>query len=150
MELYKTFAAHQGTEDDALNIIDYDLFIGRSTPLTLPLDVWKDDQLIRGKANFGMHYQGPPGRVHGGIVAALFDVLLAHTQQLSRTMGFTASLSVNYLKPTPLYKDLELEAWIEKIEGRKLFNKGCIKVDGDITAEATGLWIQAKENMVSG
>lgn len=150
LALYKKFAENQGTEEDALNIVDFDLFVGRSTPLTLPLDIWVEGEKVHAKANLGMHYQGPPGRVHGGIVAAIFDVLLAHTQQITHTVGFTGSLSVRYRAATPLNTDLTMEAWITETEGRKLFNKGVIKVGDEITAEATGIWIQAKENMMLG
>lgn len=39
-------------------------------PLTLTVD---DDRVVRGTAVFGTAYEGPPGHLHGGIVAAAFD-----------------------------------------------------------------------------
>ena len=55
------------------------------------------------KAPLPMSHEGPPGAVHGGIVAAYLDEVLAgaavhHTGRLY----VTGELSVRYVKPTPV------------------------------------------------
>ena len=52
-----------------------------------------------GTATFGAAYEGPPGCVHGGFVAAAFDEVLGSTQSLSGEPGMTGRLTVNYRSP---------------------------------------------------
>ena len=76
---------------------------------------------VAGRVTFGSAYEGPPGCVHGGYVAAAFDELLGATQSLSGTQGMTAHLEVDYRRPTPLNTPLELEGWLDRREGRKIW-----------------------------
>src|SRR3954447_21739820 len=76
---------------------------------------------IAGDVTFGPAYEGPPGHVHGGLVAAMFDELLGFAQL---SPGFTAYLHVNYRKPTPLNAPLSLRAWVESVDGRKRLVRG--------------------------
>ena len=57
---------------------------------------------VTARSRFGSAYEGPPGCVHGGYVAAAFDELLGAAQSLSGTQGMTADLEVDYRTPTPL------------------------------------------------
>jgi len=49
---------------------------GRSNPLASPLHLWVDGPLTRAWAVWTDAYEGPPGCLHGGFVAAAFDDLL--------------------------------------------------------------------------
>jgi acyl-coenzyme A thioesterase PaaI-like protein len=90
---------------------------------------------------FGAAYEGPPGAVHGGVVAAAFDEILGMTQSLSGQPGMTGTLTIRYRRPTPLYRDLRFEGRLERVEGRKILTTGTCH-DGDtLTAEADGLFI---------
>jgi len=52
-------------------------------------------------------YEGPPGAVHGGIVAAYLDEVLAGAAvQHTGRMYVTGELSVRYVKPTPIERPL--------------------------------------------
>lgn len=96
---------------------------------------------VIGQVNFGAAYEGPPGCVHGGFVAAAFDELLGRAQSLSGKPGMTASLAVNYRKTTPLKKDLVFEGFLTKVEGRKVFTEGTCTHDGVVIADAKALFI---------
>ena len=91
---------------------------------------------------FGSAYEGPPGSVHGGVVAATFDEVLGMTQSLSGQPGMTGTLTVKYRRPTPLHRDLRFEGTLDRVDGRKIFTTGrCF--DGDtLTAEAEGLFVR--------
>jgi acyl-coenzyme A thioesterase PaaI-like protein len=90
---------------------------------------------------FGAAYEGPPGSVHGGVVAAAFDEILGMTQSLSGQPGMTGTLTIRYRRPTPLYRDLRFEGRLERVERRKILTTGTCH-DGDtLTAEADGLFI---------
>ena len=49
--------------------------------------LWLDGDRMVGSATFGAAYEGPPGCVHGGYVAAAFDEVLGSTQSLSGSPG---------------------------------------------------------------
>jgi len=120
---------------------DHSPFIGLANPLSPPLLFEFDRERIVGHATFGSAYEGPPGCVHGGYVAAAFDELLGAAQSLSGTQGMTARLVVNYRSPTPLHTELRLEARMVRREGRKLFCEGRLWAGEQLCAEAEGLFI---------
>jgi hypothetical protein len=96
---------------------------------------------VIGKVRYGYAYEGPPGCVHGGIIAAAFDEVLGFAQSLSGKPGMTGTLTIRYRKPTPLDTDLVFEGWVDRIEGRKIFTVGHCRVGDEVTAEAEGLFI---------
>lgn len=96
---------------------------------------------VTGSVNFGSAYEGPPGCVHGGFLAATFDELLGRAQSLSGSPGMTANLSISYRRPTPIKSDLELEGLLVRIDGRKVYTKGTCRSKGEVTAEAEALFI---------
>ncbi len=99
---------------------DHSPIIGLANPLSPPVHLdYRADRVI-GSVTFGAAYEGPPGCVHGGYVAAVFDELLGATQSLSGDQGMTAHLEVDYRSPTPLGEPLQLEGWFERREGRKI------------------------------
>jgi len=57
--------------------------------------------------------------------------------------GVTASLTIRYLAPTPLHRELVFEAALTRTEGRKIFAKGHCRAGDTITAEA-----EAQEKLV--
>ena len=61
--------------------------LGRANPLAPPIELWLEGDHIEGRATFGAAYEGPPGCVHGGYVAAAFDEVLGSTQSLSGSPG---------------------------------------------------------------
>jgi acyl-coenzyme A thioesterase PaaI-like protein len=69
---------------------------------------------------FGKRAEGPPGRVHGGAIASVLDEAMGAAVWLSQNTGYTLKLEVEFLSPTPLCKNLQLNAWVEKIRGRKI------------------------------
>lgn len=131
------------SRQDLLDVLDFEILTGRSTPLSLPLELWLDGHTVRGKANYGLPWQGPPGRVHGGVLALTMDILLAKTQDFFPNLGMTGTLNLRYLAATPLNTEVTLEASVQRIEGRKLFCEGRVLVGDRVSVEATGIWISA-------
>ncbi len=89
----------------------------------------------------GVAYEGPPGHVHGGFLAAAFDEVLGMAQSLTGNPGMTGTLTIRYRKPTPLLTELVFEAYVDRVEGRKIFTHGTLSANGVLTAEAEGLFI---------
>lgn len=114
---------------------------GRSNPIATPLRLSFDEDRTFGSAVFGEAYEGPPGTVHGGFVISAFDDLLGVAQSASGTAGLTGTLTVRLRRPTPLHRRIDYEAGIDRCEGRKIIAWGRSYHDGDLLAEAEGVFI---------
>jgi acyl-coenzyme A thioesterase PaaI-like protein len=114
---------------------------GRANPLAPPIDLALGDGVMYGSATFGAAYEGPPGCVHGGYVAAAFDEVLGAAQSLGGRPGMTGRLTVHYRSPTPLKTALHFEGRVDRVEGRKTFTVGTVHAGDRLCAEAEGLFI---------
>ena len=123
---------------------DWSPLLGLANPLAPPIRVGVENDKIVGHTRFGIAYEGPPGCVHGGFIAAAFDELLGLTQSLSGKVGMTGTLTVKYRRPTPLYTDLRLEGTVDSVNGRKVLTSGRMYSGEVMTAEATGLFISIR------
>lgn len=94
---------------------------GRSNPSGLPLSLDYDDagQLI-GSFTARIEDEGPPGYMHGGLIAAMFDEFLGLAQSvLPGEPAMTGTLSVRYLKPVPLEQPMTIRLASVISDGRK-------------------------------
>lgn len=123
---------------------DWSPLLGLANPLAPPIRVSVENHMIVGHARFGIAYEGPPGCVHGGYIAAAFDDLLGLTQSLSGKVGMTGTLTVKYRRPTPLHTELRLEGTVDSVSGRKVFTSGRMFSGDTLTAEASGLFISIR------
>ena len=75
------------------------------------------DGLWWSEFELGEAYQGPPGWVHGGVLALVLDQLLgeAASDGLTKPL-FTGTITLRYLRGTPLGR-LRAEAAIERTDG---------------------------------
>lgn len=121
-------------------------FIGRANPVALPLVVEFVEDGIDAVANFSTLYEGPPGCLHGGYIAGIFDEVLGAAQTLAGQAGMTGRLTVHYRSPTPLNTDLHLRARLESVNGRKIVCKGTLHAGDRLCAEAEGLFIAVDPN----
>lgn len=111
-------------------------------PINPPLELDLVDGVLRGKVTLGLAYEGPPGCVHGGLVAMLLDQLLGQANFENGLPAMTGSLTVRYRRPTPLLTELELEAGPpERIDERKCITRGRIRIGETVYAEAQGLFV---------
>ena len=136
--------AETATAGDVAAFFDQSPMIGLSNPLAPPIAVRRSGELTaEAHARFGAAYEGPPGCVHGGWVAAAFDEVLGFVQSLAGSPGFTGTLTVRYRKPTPLHTDLRFEARVTGTERRKTFAEGRLYAGDVLTAEAEAIFISA-------
>ncbi len=102
----------------------------------------ESDGLWWSEFELGETYQGPPGWVHGGVLALVLDQLLgeAASDGLTKPM-FTGTITLRYLRGTPLGR-LRAEAAIERTDGSKTFVSGHMSDADGKTVEAEGIWIK--------
>jgi acyl-coenzyme A thioesterase PaaI-like protein len=101
---------------------------------------WHDPRAVA-TATFGTAYEGPPGCLHGAVIAAAFDQVLNIANLMSGAAGPTARLELRYRRPTPLHRSVRFEAWVTQRAARKIHTAGQLVVDDRITVEAEGLYV---------
>lgn len=129
------------TAGSTLGFFDFSPFIGLSNPLAPPITLKSDGKTAWGEVRFGTAYEGPPGCVHGGFVAAAFDEVLGFAQSMTGSPGMTGTLTIRYRSPTPLHTDLRFTARVDRVEGRKIFASGDLHAGERLCAEAEGIFI---------
>ncbi|KUH83364.1 MULTISPECIES: PaaI family thioesterase [unclassified Mycobacterium] len=118
---------------------------GNGHPLMPPWQMvasGSDEVTMRGQ--FSRFHVGGNEAVHGGVVPLFYDwhfgmVVSAAGRPDSRT----AYLHVDYRRVTPIDVPLESRAWIDSVDGRKLFVRAAMTdLDGNVLSEANGLMIK--------
>lgn len=117
--------------------------IGRANLLAPPVEYeLLDDGTLRAELTLGIEYQGPPGRVHGGIISLLFDAVLGRANHHSGATGMTMYLDIDYRGSTPLLEPIVVTGRPVRMEGRKIWSQGAIHADGRLCATAEGLFVR--------
>jgi acyl-coenzyme A thioesterase PaaI-like protein len=98
----------------------YSPVYGPGSPVAPPLVVSDTpDGRASGRVTVGKPYEGPPGLVHGGVVATLLDHVLARALRAAGRGGLTATLTVRYRRPVHLGVPLLLTAEMGETDGRR-------------------------------
>ena len=145
---YEGFAEAANAGGDQQAFFDHSPLIGLANPLSPPVVIRVEDDHIDGRVTFGAAYEGPPGCVHGGYIAAAFDEVLGSAQSLGGRPGMTGTLTIRYRSPTPLHTPLRFEAGVTGVDGRKIFTTGRCFADDVLTAEAEGIFISIDRERV--
>jgi hypothetical protein len=138
-------ASEAGADDSRL--LERSGISGASNPLSPPVHVELDGDRVVGWAEYGYAYEGPPGCVHGGYVAAAFDDLLGIAQTITGSAGFTGTLTVRMVRPTPLHRRIDYEGGVRTFVGRKITAWARATCDGEVVAEGEGIFITPRAGM---
>ena len=119
----------------------------RGNILTIPMSARKtDDGRIHGWARFARFHLGRNGAVHGGALGMLFDTVLGLTSSVLTGGPYqrTAYLKIDNRHIVPIEKELQIDAGVDRVEGRKIFVSGRLS-DGDtLLTEAAALFVRLK------
>jgi acyl-coenzyme A thioesterase PaaI-like protein len=141
-------AAQAGPPDGVL--VERSPVSGRSNPLAPPLHLAMADGVTTAWAVWTDAYEGPPGCLHGGFVAAAFDDLMGLAQMASGKAGYTGTLTVRMLKPTPLNRRISYEAHLARAEGRKIWCRATAHDGDELLADAEILFITPRQTDWAG
>jgi acyl-coenzyme A thioesterase PaaI-like protein len=113
------------------------------------------------------YHMAIPGYVYGGLIASLIDCHGTGTAAAAaaRAAGFdlgadpklgadprfrfvTASLRVDYLRPTPLGVPLEVRGKVEAISGRRVTVSASVSAEGQVCARGEVVAVQMPERML--
>ncbi|SEM04055.1 Thioesterase superfamily protein [Syntrophus gentianae] len=102
---------------------------------------------------------GFPGYFYGGLISSLIDCHSAATASAAklRADGFalgekplsrfvTASLKIDFLKPTPMGKIIDLRSRVLEIKSRKIIVSTTLSAEDEIRAKGEAIMVQLPEN----
>jgi acyl-coenzyme A thioesterase PaaI-like protein len=119
--------------------------IGTRNPIAPPLVIRDDaDGTVNTDFVLGAAYEGPPGHVHGGVCALILDHVLGATAHLPGKPAYTGTLTLRYLRGTPLGQPLRAQARVDRIDGTKIFAVGHIADGEGVTVQAEGVFIHPR------
>ncbi len=109
------------------------------------------------------HHVAIPGFVYGGLIASLVDchsigaAAIAVEAAAGRAVGdapapryVTASLHVDYLRPTPLGVPLEIRARADEIKGRRVVVSSTVTAGGEVCARGRVVAVAMPDSMSGG
>jgi acyl-coenzyme A thioesterase PaaI-like protein len=109
------------------------------------------------------YHTAVPGYVYGGLIASLIDCHSTGTASAAayRAQGreldtepplrfVTASLYVDYLRPTPIEGPLELRSQVKEVKGRKVVVSTMLSAGGEVCARGEVVAVEIPENMSFG
>jgi acyl-coenzyme A thioesterase PaaI-like protein len=127
---------------DPVVFADRSALIGLSNPFAPPMTLSREGDVAVGTLRFGPAYEGAPGWVHGGMVAAVIDQVFGFLQVTRGIPSVTGKLSVSYRKPTPLETPLRIEARPGEERGRTSILTARL-LDGEVLlAEAEAVFVR--------
>jgi uncharacterized protein (TIGR00369 family) len=99
----------------------YSPVYGPGSPVAPPMVVedFPDEGRCIGRVTVGKKHEGPPGLVHGGVVATLLDHVLARSARAAGHGGLTATLTVTYRRPVHLGVPLLVIGELGSVDGRR-------------------------------
>lgn len=120
---------------------------GSGNPFSVPMIMHREGDAVVSTVVLDAAFEGAPGRSHGGFVSAIFDDLLGSLPMLHHKIAFTASLTIDYVAPSPVFEPVTFRGWVDRVEGKKIFVLGEAHHGDTLVTRATGLFIDATELM---
>jgi len=119
---------------------------GQANPVGLHLEfTLSPEGAIASSAIVTDQYEGPPGYLHGGIIATLLDEAMSKANRARGVTAMTRQMQVEYLLPVPSGKAIRIEGKVTRSEGRKHWTEARIQnTNGEVLARATGLFITVR------
>ena len=93
---------------------------GPANPTGLHLEFFQaPDGAVVSAATISNLFEGPPGYLHGGIIATLLDEAMSKAVRAQGFLSMTRHMEVDYLRPVPSGSPIRIEGRLVRSEGRK-------------------------------
>jgi acyl-coenzyme A thioesterase PaaI-like protein len=101
---------------------------------------------VQGCARFCRFHLGRNGAVHGGAIGLLFDSVLGVTSRVlaGGPRQRTAYLHLDYRRIVPIEKELQIDAGVDRVDGRKIFVSGRLSDGSTVLTEGEALFVLLK------
>lgn len=90
----------------------------------------------------GSNHEGYTGILHGGVISALLDTVMAHCLLAKSIRAVTGELNVRYLEPIATGTTLKVKAWVEAALPPLYHLRATILVDDKIVCKGKAKFMQ--------
>jgi hypothetical protein len=116
--------------------LDHSRNVGVYNPCFPEYELVVDGPRATGTVTFPLAFEGPPGIVHGGILATFFDCVVQHHNCDVGVAGKTTSLLIEYRRPTPLEVPIVVEIDRDS-DDRRITSRASLVLGDDTLCTAT-------------
>ena len=110
-----------------------------SDGLQLKFSLSADGKSYLCEFQLGNSFIGPPGHLHGGIIATILDEAMGKANKLKGKVALTRRMEIEYLKPVPVGTPLTVEGKVLRLRGRALYNYAELRnAEGVVLARSRG------------
>jgi acyl-coenzyme A thioesterase PaaI-like protein len=114
---------------------------GQANLFGLQLELDREEGGVRGRFFVKQDHQGPPGYAHGGIVATALDEAMALALHAEGLDARTRRLELDLLAPAPVGTFVEVEASVERRDGRRIRTRAAAREGETVVAEAVAEFV---------
>ncbi len=124
---------------------------GPANPVGLHLSfLVAEDQSVVCQPTVANTFAGPPGLLHGGIIATLLDEAMSKAVRVHGLTAMTRQMEIDYLRPVPSATPIRIEGRLVRSEGRKHWTEAkIVNEKSTILATAKGLFIEVRAGRVT-
>ncbi|GAB5489986.1 MAG: hypothetical protein Phog2KO_02010 [Phototrophicaceae bacterium] len=122
-------------------------FMNRQAPYGFGIRFFvNDDKSVYANVTFDDSKEGGKDILHGGAIATVLDEAMGAAAYEAESAGYTATMTYNYHAHIPLYQDIAIKAWVERVEGKKIFTACEAKLPNEtIAVRGTALFIASPD-----
>lgn len=124
---------------------------GPANPIGLRLEfLFAEDRSVVALPTVVDSFEGPPGFLHGGIIATLLDEAMSKAVRVHGFTAMTRQMEIDYLRPVHSGVPIRIEGRLLRSEGRKHWTEARILNDKSSTlATAKGLFIEVRASRMA-
>lgn len=118
---------------------------GDLNPFSVGARYFRDGDEAVGRVHASRCFEGPPERLHGGVICAIFDEVMGSVFRATGTASaFTGELTVRFEAPCPVEADLEFRARLVSSEGRRRYIEAEATSPEGQFAKATAIFVEMR------
>ena len=117
---------------------------GPENPAGVGMRMERDGERVRGSVELDRRHEGAPGYAHGGAVTTILDDAFGMLLFVLRRPAVTARIEVDFRRPAYIGRPFDVEAWVDRVDGRKLWMVATMRDSGEVVAEARSLFLEVK------
>jgi uncharacterized protein (TIGR00369 family) len=119
---------------------------GEANPIGLHLDfLLAEDGSVVSLPTIADTFEGPPGFLHGGVIATLLDEAMSKVVRAQGLSAMTRQMEVEYLRPVPSATAIRIEGRMVRSEGHRHWTEARIlNAKGTTLATGKGLFVEVR------
>lgn len=131
-------------------VLPFNPATGEFNPLAPAIEMKVEGKRLVADVEYSNACESAPDTAQGGMIAAVWDQVLAYAVMLEGGTGPTLWVKVDFVKPTPINTRLRFECEVVEREGKKVRVEGHCYLGDELLSRAQALILHAYDIGVKG